>query len=99
MTLSSKQRAFLRGLSNGIEPVCQLGKDGVTEAFLSGADEALNRRELIKITVLKSAGLPPKDALAEIARRLSAQAVCSTGGKIVLYRRSKSDRVKRLELP
>ena len=95
--LTSKQRAFLRSLANGIDPITQVGKMGVTESFIDGADKALEKRELIKITVLENSGEEVKAVGEEIAKRLSAEFVCATGKKLVFYRRSNSDKVNHIE--
>ena len=53
--MTSKQRAYLRGLANTIEPIFQVGKGGLTENLIKQLSDALEARELIKITVLKNA--------------------------------------------
>ena len=65
--LNSKQRASLRALAQKIEPVTQLGKGGVNDAFIDSLDKAIDKRELIKVTVLENSGLNPKEAGFEIA--------------------------------
>ena len=96
--MNSKQRAFLRSQASGIEPVFQIGKDGVTPSVVSAVDAALNRRELVKLTVLPAADVTAKECLAVLAAALSAEEVCAIGGKVVLYRRSKTQ-TKHIELP
>ena len=95
--INSKQRANLRSLAQNIEPITQVGKLGVNESFLEGLDKALEKRDLVKITVLENSGLEPKDAGIEIAEKLGAEFVCGTGRKLVFYRKSKSDKVKHIE--
>lgn len=95
--LTSKQRAFLRSLAQKIEPVTQVGKSGITESFLDNANNAIEKRELIKITVLENSGEDVKAVGEEIARRLPAEFVCATGKKLVFYRRSSSDKVNHIE--
>lgn len=95
--LTSKQRAFLRSLAQKIEPVTQVGKMGVTENLLDDLNNAIEKRELIKITVLDNSGESVTAAGEEIARRLPAEFVCATGKKLVFYRRSSSDKVKHIE--
>lgn len=96
--LTSKQRAKLRSLAQNIEPVTQAGKLGINEAFLEGLSAALEKRELVKVTVLENSGLNAKDAGIEIAEKLSAEFVAATGRKIILYRKSKSDKVVHIEI-
>ena len=67
-----------------------MGKDGATENFLNGCDSALNARELIKISVLKTAPLSAAEAGAEVAKALGAEFVAAIGNKFILYRFSKN---------
>lgn len=96
--LNSKQRAKLRSLAQTEEPITQLGKGGVNDAFIEGLDKAIEKRELIKVTVLENSGLIPKDAGFEIAEKLGAEFVCATGRKLVFYRRSKDEKNRRIEI-
>ena len=94
--LTSKERSNLRSLAQKIEPVTQVGKFGVNESFIEGLDKALEKRELVKVTVLENSGLVPKDAGFEIAEKLGAEFVCATGRKLVFYRKSKSDKIEHI---
>ncbi len=95
--LTSKQRSALRSIAQTIEPITQVGKFGVNDALIDGLDKAIEKREIIKITVLENSGLSPKEAGVDIAEKLSAEFVCATGRKLVFYRRSNSDKVNHLE--
>ena len=95
--MTSKQRAKLRSLAQTERPVTQVGKLGINDALIDSLDKAIEKRELIKVTVLENSGLDPKAVLAEIAEKLCAEPVSSTGRKLVLYRKSKSDNVKHIE--
>ena len=95
--LTSKQRAALRSLAQKIEPITQVGKQGITESFLDGLNSAIEKRELIKITVLENSGEEVKQAGEEIARRLPAEFVCATGKKLVFYRRSSNEKINHIE--
>ena len=95
--LNSKQRSNLRSIAMKIEPITQVGKFGVNESFLEGLDKALEKRELIKVTVLENSGLVPKEAGFEIAEKLGAEFVCATGRKLVFYRRSLNEKVEHIE--
>lgn len=95
--LNSKQRANLRSMAQVIEPVTQIGKYGVNDTFIEGLEKAIEKRELVKVTVLENSGLTPKEAGMEIAEKLNAEFVCATGRKLVFYRRSESDKVKHIE--
>lgn len=95
--LNSKQRSNLRGLASTLEPITQMGKAGMNDAFLEGVDKAIEKRELIKFTVLENAPYLAKEAGVMVAEALGAEFVCATGRKVVLYRRSKSDKVSHIE--
>ena len=96
--LNSKQRAKLRSLAQTEEPVTQLGKAGVTDAFTDNLDKALEKRELVKFTVLENSGQDVKTAGTEVAASLNAEFVCATGRRVVIYRKSSSDKVKHIEI-
>ncbi len=95
--ITSKQRAYLRGLANGIDALYQIGKEGITENMLTQLDDALEARELIKINVLKNAFMEPRDTLSDLAEALQAEPVSAVGLKIVLYRASKKN--QQITLP
>ena len=95
--LNSKQRSNLRSIAQKIEPITQVGKLGVNDALIEGLDKAIEKREIIKVTVLENSDLVPKEAGFEIAERLGAEFVCATGRKLVFYRRSNNPKVEHLE--
>ena len=87
MELTSKQRAQLRGMANGLDTIVQIGKDGIGDNLVQQANEALEARELIKCRVLESAMLT---ACQELAKRTRSEGVQVIGTKFVLYRESHS---------
>ena len=95
--LTSKQRSKLRSIASNLEPITQVGKLGVNDSFIDGLDKAIEKRELVKKTVLENSGLDVKEVGFEIAEKLNAEFVCATGRKLVFYRRSKSDKVCHIE--
>ena len=94
--LTSKQRANLRSLSNDFQAIMQVGKGGVTENLLKTVSDALEARELIKMTVLENSGYTTKEAANEIADAIGADVVSVVGKKFVLYRESVNN--KKIEL-
>ncbi|MCD7920903.1 MAG: ribosome assembly RNA-binding protein YhbY [Clostridiales bacterium] len=84
--MTSKQRAYLKGLAMNIEPIIQVGKGSVTPEIVTAVDEAYNTRELIKISVLKNCFDDPRQIAEIIAERTHSQVVQVIGKKIVLYR-------------
>lgn len=88
MDLSSKQRAQLRGLANGIDTILHVGKDGLGENLLKQANDALEARELIKGRVLENSEFTPREAAEALARATRSEVVQVIGTKFVLYRPS-----------
>ena len=86
--LTSKQRAHLRSLANGIDTILQIGKEGVTENVLRQADDALTARELIKGRVLETAPVLPRGAAAAVAEATGSEVVQVIGTRFVLFRRN-----------
>ena len=95
--ITSKQRAYLRGMANSLPAIMQIGKGGLNENMLKTFSDALEAHELIKLHVLENSGEEPRDVLNALAKALGAEAVAATGRKIVLYRASEKNPV--IELP
>ncbi len=95
--MTSKQRAYLKGLAMNIEPILNIGKSSLTPEFTESVNEALEARELIKISVLKNCLEEPKEIASVLSERTKSQVVQVIGRKIVLYRPSKTH--KKIELP
>ncbi len=94
--LSSKQRAYLKGLAMNIEPIYQVGKSSITPEMINGIMEAIEKRELIKISVLKNCSDDPKEIAVILSERTKSETVQVIGKKIVLYRPAKKPKI---ELP
>ena len=88
MDLTSKQRAQLRGLANGLDVIVTIGKDGIGENLVKQTDDALEARELIKCRVLENSGYSAREACTELAKRTRSEEVQVIGSKFVLYRTS-----------
>ena len=86
--MTSKQRAYLKGLAMNIEPVFQIGKSGLTPEVTEAVDEAFNTRELIKLAVLKNCVEDPREIAEMLGERTKSQVVQVIGKKIVLYKES-----------
>lgn len=95
--ITSKQRAYLRGLANNYPAILQIGKGGVTPNLLKTVSDALEARELIKLHILENSGEEPKSMANGLAKELGADVVAVTGKKVVLYRASSQKPV--IELP
>lgn len=96
--MTSKQRAYLKGLAMTMDPILQIGKSTLTPENTSSVAEALEARELIKINVLKNC-MDDSKALAQVlAERTQSEVVQVIGRKIVLYKEGRDDK-KKIELP
>jgi len=94
--LTSKQRAYLRGLANTEKAIMQIGKGGISENLVKTVSDALEARELIKLTVLENCMYTPKEAANELAEACGADVAGVIGRKIILYRESVNN--KKIEL-
>ena len=96
--MTTKQRAYLKSLAMTMDPIFQIGKNSMTPEFTNAISEALEKRELIKISVLKNCADDPKELAQMIAERTRSEVVQVIGKKIVLYKEGK-DKNKKIELP
>ena len=94
--ITSKQRAYLRSLSQNLDTIFQIGKGGITEEICTQISNALEARELIKARVLDNSGYTAKEAANEIAEAIECDVVSCVGTRFVLYKESKKK--KRIEI-
>ena len=87
--LTSKQRAFLRSMANGIDPIFHIGKSGVTPELTEAIDSALEARELLKANILDNCLMDTRNVAQMIADRTHADVVQVIGNRFVLYRPAK----------
>ena len=97
--MTTKQRAYLKGLAMNIDPIFQLGKGGLTTEYIDSVEEALEARELIKINVLKNCLDEPKELAYAIGENTNAEVVQVIGRKIVLYREARQPEKRKIVLP
>ena len=95
--MTSKQRAYLRSMANGLDTIFQIGKSGITPEIRDAVDKALEARELIKMNVLDNTMIGAKEAAGILADRTGADVVQIIGNRFVLFRVSKKKPV--IELP
>ena len=91
MELNSKQRAYLRSLSNHIDVIVHIGKDGIGENLIKQANDALEARELIKCRVLENSMLTAREACDELSALTRSEQVQVIGTKFVLYKRNEKE--------
>jgi len=97
--MTTKQRAYLKGLAMNLDPIFQLGKGGLTTEYIDSVEEALEARELIKINVLKNCLDDPKELAYAIAEHTDSEVVQIIGKKIVLYREARQPEKRKIVLP
>ncbi len=95
--MTSKQRAYLRKMSHDIDPIFQVGKGGVTPELSKSVGEALEKRELVKSTILKNCMEDVRDVAETIAGRTNSEVVQVMGRRFVLYKESSDN--KQIVLP
>jgi RNA-binding protein len=85
--MTSKERANLRAEANGLDPIFQIGKEGITDAVIAQLEDTFNTRELFKIKVhLETAPESPKELAVKIAEATGCDIVQVIGGTIVVFR-------------
>lgn len=95
--LTGKQKRYLRSLAHHLDPIFQIGKGGINDQLVQGVQEALEARELIKVSILQN-NMEDRDLTAqELAEQTGAELVQVIGRTIVLYRESVDN--KKIELP
>lgn len=95
--LTSKQRGFLRGMANPLEPIFQVGKSGLGDNTAVAIGQALDARELIKVRVLKNVDDDPREVAAALATLTGADVVQVIGHNVVLFRRNVEE--PKIDLP
>lgn len=97
--MTTKERAFLKGLAMNLDPVLQIGKASLSDENLGAIEEVLEARELIKLNVLKNCMDDPKEIAVAIAENVDAEVVQVIGRKIVLFRQARHPENRKIELP
>ncbi|NCC66887.1 MAG: YhbY family RNA-binding protein [Clostridia bacterium] len=95
--LTSKQRAYLRGLAAGEDTIVHIGKGDITENIIAQTTDALKARELVKGKVLENSQLSPREACDILCEKCRAEGVQVIGSKFVLYKRNEKE--PKIELP
>ncbi len=89
--LTSKQRAYLRGLANSYDSLFQIGKVGVSDTLIKQVEDALKKRELIKLNSLENCPNTPREVADEIATKAKCDVVQVVGRKMIFYKRNNEE--------
>lgn len=95
--LTGKQRSYLKGIANTLKPLAQIGKEGITDAFIEQMDHLFDHHEIVKVNVLDNSMNEANAAAHEIMERTNAEFVQAIGNKFTLYRQSRTNPL--LEIP
>ncbi|OBR65080.1 RNA-binding protein [Paenibacillus oryzae] len=95
--LTGKQKRYLRSQAHHLDPIFQVGKGGTNDHLVRHIQEALEVRELIKVSVLNNCSDDPKEIGVEVSQAAGAELVQVIGKTIVLYKESRDN--KKIELP
>ena len=96
--LTSKQRSKLKSLAANITPAFQIGKEGIGDNMLKNISDCLDKRELVKVSILENADGDPQTIGRELAGMLNSECVIVIGRKAVLYRKSPRKDIDHIEL-
>ncbi len=96
--MTSKQRSYLKGLAMNIDPIFQIGKSGLTPEITNAVIEALEARELIKITVLKNCMDDGSNIAQVLSERTHSEIVQVIGRRMVLYKQAKEEAKRKISL-
>lgn len=94
--MTSKERAYLKSLAMNEKATHQIGKDGITPEFTEAIREALESRELVKVSILQNCFDDPRELADTLAGRTNSQVVQIIGRKIVLYKQNKDPKKRRI---
>lgn len=95
--ITSKQRAYLRSIAQNLQPIFQIGKNGVNDNQIEQLKNALEVREIIKITMLDTTPADKHSIANEIAEKTGAEVVQIIGKKLTIYKKSEEN--PQIELP
>lgn len=95
--LTGKQKRYLRSKAHHLKPIFQVGKEGVNDNMITQINEALEKRELIKVTVLQNCLDDKEDVASELVEGTNAELVQIIGAIIILYKESLEHKI--IELP
>ncbi len=95
--MTTKQRAALRSMGTTMDPVLHIGKDGINDNLVKQCWDALEARELIKVSVQRNAPYTAREACDELCERVHAEPVQVIGNKFVIYRQARENSKIRLE--
>lgn len=98
MNLRGKQKSFLRSQAHHLQPIFQVGKGGVNDAMIIQIGEALEKRELIKVSLLQNTDEIAEEVATELENKLNCQVVQIVGRVLVVYKASSKEKYQKLSV-
>ncbi len=98
MIITSKQRSVLKGIAMTTDPIFQIGKSGLTDEFIEAVEEALVKRELVKIHVLKNNADDKHEIAEALAERTGSIVVQVIGSQIVLFKYQHDPKKRKIDI-
>ena len=98
MNITSKQRSILKGIAMNEEPIFQVGKSGITDEFAAAVSEALDKRELVKLHVLKNNADDKNKTAYALAEMTGSIVVQVIGSMIVMFKYQHDPKKRRIEI-
>lgn len=98
MALTGKQKSFLRSKAHHLNPIFQIGKNGMNPDMLKQIGEALEKRELIKVSILQNSDEEVSEVAETIEQTVGCQAVQKIGRVIVLFKPSSQEKYRKVSL-
>ncbi|MEK3788295.1 MULTISPECIES: ribosome assembly RNA-binding protein YhbY [Paenibacillus] len=95
--LTGKQKRYLRSMAHHLDPIFQVGKGGTNEHLFRHINDAIEKRELMKISILNNCLEDKQDIAKELVEGTGAELVQIIGGTIILYKESRDH--KEIQLP
>lgn len=96
MSLRGKQKRFLRSKAHHLQPIFQIGKGGVNSAMMVQIEEALEKRELIKVSLLQNTDEIPQEVAEVLEETVKCDVVQIIGRVLVLYKPSSKEKYQRI---
>lgn len=97
MQLSGKAARYLRSLGHSLDPIVQIGKDGIKANVISAVNRALEDHELIKVKLLQEAPVDRHEAAEELSKQTESEMIQVLGRTVLLYKRHPKE--PKIELP
>lgn len=93
MMLTSKQRAALRGIASTYETIFQVGKSGISDTLVKQVEDALRKREMIKMHVLDNCPMDAREVAQVLAEKTASEVVQVIGNRLILFKRNPKEPV------